>query len=210
MNKAAIYVLVLAGSAAAGFGISHAIKTEAPQPEIAEPTPLIEQAAGEAANAQTPPTDLPSIYFASMDGDKKSINEWEGQFRLVNFWATWCAPCRREIPLLKSLQQEQSVEGLQVVGIAFDEMDAVVTYHDEIEFNYPVLVGEDAAIALADQYQLELMALPFTLIIGRGGELLNAHVGEIDEQEAAHIIDVLQRLDQQQITLPEAKQQLTL
>ncbi|MEO1327644.1 MAG: TlpA disulfide reductase family protein [Pseudomonadota bacterium] len=210
MKHAPIYLAVIAISAIGGYFAGTSLRANTDAPTISQPGAITRAAAVAAAAATDADPNAPDITMPALGGGELSLSEWDGQLRLINFWATWCAPCRREIPLLKSIQEDQPVSDLQVVGVALDEMDAVTEYDGEINFNYPILVGDEGALAIADQYQLELMALPFTLIVWRDGTLLNAHIGDVDEEEAAHIIDVLQRLDQQQITISEAKEQLSL
>ena len=210
MKNAPIYLAVIAISSLGGYLAGTSLRANSETPEIAQAGAVSGAAAAAAAAATDADPSAPNIKMPALGGGNSSIDDWDGQIRLINFWATWCAPCRREIPLLTALQTDQAVPGLQVIGVALDEMDAVAEYNAEIEFNYPVLVGDVGALEIANQYRLELMALPFTLIIARDGALLNAHVGEIDEDEAAHIVGVLQKLDQQQITPAEAKEQLVL
>ncbi|MEM6817510.1 MAG: TlpA disulfide reductase family protein [Pseudomonadota bacterium] len=210
MKHAPIYLAVIAISSLGGYLAGTSLRANSETPEIAQAGAVSSAAAAAAAAATDADPSAPDIKMPALGGGNSGIDDWDGQIRLINFWATWCAPCRREIPLLKALQTDQAVPGLQVIGVALDEMDAVAEYNAEIEFNYPVLVGDVGALEIANQYRLELMALPFTLVIARDGTLLNAHVGEIDEDEAAHIVGVLQKLDQQQITSAEAKEQLVL
>lgn len=205
-GKIILYTIVLTAAAALGFLASYQL---AGAPEtIARPQALSERAAAAAEAAAASASGAPDFNMPDLAGGERRLSDWHGQPRLVNFWATWCAPCRREIPLLKTLQREQSVAGLQVIGIAFDDMDAVRDYAAEAAFNYPVLVGEAGAMAAAEAFGLDLMALPFTLIVSADGQLINAHVGEIDAEEAAVIIGVLGELESGAITLKQAQEKL--
>ena len=206
--KIILYVVVLTTAAGLGFLTSYHL-AGAPDPEtIARPGAIETQARAAAAQAAADIDQQAELRLPNLAGGDNSLTDWQGKTRLINFWATWCAPCRREIPLLKTLQAEQPVADLQVLGIAFDELDAVRAYADEAEFNYPILVGEEAALQAAESYGLDLMALPFTLIVAPDGTLLNAHVGEIDETEAAAIIEVLQALGAGEITVEAAREKL--
>ncbi len=80
-----------------------------------------------------------------LDGKKHSLEEWRGKVIVLNFWATWCPPCREEIPLLIALQKERAAEGLQVVSVAIDNKTAVMLYRQSAGINYPVLMGGDEA-----------------------------------------------------------------
>jgi thiol-disulfide isomerase/thioredoxin len=133
--------------------------------------------------------------LADMEGRTRDFSEWDGSHRILNFWATWCAPCRREIPLLKAFQDEHAANGLQVIGIAVDFPEPVVEYAKAAEFNYPILVGEQDAMAVAETSGVEFIGLPFTMFVARDGELIGTHMGEIHAEQLDRVADVLADLD---------------
>jgi thiol-disulfide isomerase/thioredoxin len=136
----------------------------------------------------------PAFELPDLDGQPRQIDEWAGKHLLLNFWATWCAPCRREIPLLKAFQDEQG-DRYQVIGIAVDFVEPVQAYAEETGFNYPVLVGQEDAMAVAETSGIEFIGMPFTMIVTADGELLNAHIGEIHREDLDHMVDVITRLE---------------
>ena len=148
---------------------------------------------------------FPSFQLADLDGKQRDFSEWAGKHRLVNFWATWCAPCRREIPLLKTFQDEYGENGFHVIGIAVDFADQVANYAETAEFNYPILVGQDDAMAVAESSGIDFIGLPFTMIVASDGELLNSHIGEIVEADLEHIVRVLTMLDNGEIDRESAR-----
>jgi thiol-disulfide isomerase/thioredoxin len=156
------------------------------------------------------PTDVVDVAFsmADMDGTVRSSTEWDGKARLINFWATWCAPCRREIPLLKKIQEEHGANNLQVIGIAVDFPDEVNTYAEEAQFNYPILVGQEEAVAIAEKSGIEFIGLPFTMIVAPSGELIKAHVGEIFEPQIEQILAVFSDLESGKIDAASARETL--
>jgi thiol-disulfide isomerase/thioredoxin len=128
---------------------------------------------------------LPAFTLADLDGAPVSIETLAERPLVINFWATWCAPCLREIPLLKQLQTDHP--DLRVVGIAVDRPDAVRAFAEEMQFNYPVLVGQADAMDAATRLGIEVFVLPSTVFTAAGGATLGIHVGEI---HAEHLEDL--------------------
>jgi thiol-disulfide isomerase/thioredoxin len=150
----------------------------------------------------------PSFKLPDIEGTERDFSEWGGKHRLLNFWATWCAPCRREIPLLKAFQDEYGDNGFQVIGIAVDFPEQVSAYAETAEFNYPVLVGQEDAMAIAESSGVEFIGMPFTMIVAADGELLNTHVGEILDADLEHIVKVMTMLDNGEIDKDSARKGL--
>ncbi|NQV86557.1 MAG: TlpA family protein disulfide reductase [Woeseiaceae bacterium] len=150
----------------------------------------------------------PSFSLPDVSGTEHDFSEWAGKNRILNFWATWCAPCRREIPLLKAFQDEQGNNGFQVIGIAVDFPEPVARYAEAVEFNYPILVGEQDAMALAESSGVEFVGLPFTMFVASDGELLGAYIGELHQSHLDTIVEVMTRLDRAEISKEEARSTL--
>lgn len=146
-----------------------------------------------------PPTQLvetlPQFQLADRAGQLRSLADWPGQALIVNFWATWCAPCRREIPLLQQLQRDHAAEGFQVIGVAVDFRDKVLAYADEMQIDYPLLIGEQEALDAAAAFGVATVGLPFTVFSDRKGRVVTAHLGELTAAEADLILDAVRRVD---------------
>jgi thiol-disulfide isomerase/thioredoxin len=155
-------VLVAAAAAAAGFGY-HLWKS-APQ-----------QAAAEASAAMMA-TAMPDL-----EGTSQALGQWRGKVLVVNFWATWCAPCREEIPIFVRLQNRYRDRGLQFVGIALDQPEKVRPYAAELGMNFPVLIGGAGALDLARQLGNRAGVLPYTVIIDRAGNIVHTEAGAAKE-----------------------------
>jgi thiol-disulfide isomerase/thioredoxin len=147
------------------------------------------------ASPATPlPAKLPPITLKDLKGTPRSLEEWRGRTLLINFWATWCAPCRKEMPLLEALQQSADPAELQVIGIAIDRLDPVLRFVGEAGVSYPILAGEADATAAAEQFGDAFRALPFSVVVAPDGTILAAHTGELDQAALEQIAAVARQL----------------
>ncbi len=152
----------------------------------------------------------PSFTLPDMEGADRDFAEWDGTHRLINFWATWCAPCRREIPLLKDFQDEHGENGFQVLGIAVDFPEEVTRYAESAEFNYPILIGQQDAMAVAESSGIEFIGMPFTMFVARDGEYVGAYIGELHQSHLDDVVSILERLDSGEINKDEARGEFEL
>lgn len=130
----------------------------------------------------------PDFTLPDLTGEPRAVKEWDGKVIAVNFWATWCPPCKREIPGFNALQAEMGAAGLQFVGIAIDDHKSVVDYTKDTAIDYPVLVSEEDGIAVARQYGNMTGILPYTVIIDRQGRVAYTRYGELNEATARQVI----------------------
>jgi thiol-disulfide isomerase/thioredoxin len=134
---------------------------------------------------------LMGISLPDIDGKPQALAQWQGKVVVVNFWATWCAPCREEMPMFVKMQAEKGPKGLQFVGIAVDQVDKVRQFADEIGMNYPALIGGYGAMELSKTMGNGLMALPFTVIVDRQGKVAHTQLGPIKEDQLTKIVEQL-------------------
>ncbi len=120
---------------------------------------------------------LPDISLPDIDGKTQSLRQWQGQKLLINFWATWCTPCRKEMPDLVSLQSELKEKGLQVIGIALDDADSVKTYLKQNPVNYPILLAPEVGNLLSAELGNRMGVVPFSVFVGHDGLVEFSHVG---------------------------------
>jgi thiol-disulfide isomerase/thioredoxin len=151
------------------------------------------------------PEHLPEFSLGGRTGEPVSITTWRGKSLIINFWATWCAPCRHEMPLLQSIRREWRDRNMEVVGIAVDYRDKVVAYADELKIAYPLLIGEDDALDVARAFGVDSPAFPFTVFTDQRGEVVALFVGELHKAQADLILSVVQSLNQNRVQLPEAR-----
>jgi thiol-disulfide isomerase/thioredoxin len=202
-------VAAVAGFAIYRYGIeprlAPAAQQQMPPAGEAVPAPPASQADGSQADespGQVPAT-LPDFTLADLDGKPRSILGWPGKSMVVNFWATWCAPCRREIPLLLELKKQHGGEGFQVVGVAVDFRDDVVKYVKEIGIDYPVLVGEQDGIEAVNKFGQGSIGFPFTVFTDNKQRVVLFHLGEIHKVELDVLLDAVRRVNAGELT-PDA------
>lgn len=162
------------------------------------------------ADAQSPAPvladALPAIMLNDLAGTPTSLDSFSDGARLVNFWATWCAPCLREIPLLKTFHDEQ--ESIDVVGIAVDDLEPVLEYADEMQFNYPVLIGVAEGFEAMAVFRNEAQVMPFSALTAPGGAVLGVHYGELHAEDLAHFSATIEALENGSISVEQAREQI--
>jgi len=129
--------------------------------------------------------------FADLQGKTQGLDQWRGRVLVINFWATWCTPCREEIPGFVNLQGRYGARGLQFVGIAIDQPDKVAAFAREFGINYPLLMGGSDALELLRQAGNKAGVLPYTLVIDRNGKLVNRQPGGLKEARLEGLIQPL-------------------
>ena len=179
--------LVAAIAGAAGYWWI-AARGARPPADVAGIAQVTTPASPDIASTQLAET-VPTFQLVDRAGQPRSLQDWPGKALIVNFWATWCAPCRREIPLLQRIARERAPAGFEVVGIAVDYRDKVLAYADEMQIDYPLLIGEQDALDAAAAFGVEAIGFPFTIFSDRQGRIVYAQMGELHEAEADLILD---------------------
>jgi len=169
-KQIALYIVVAAVALAAGFlgrsvfvgGNGNALTAEAAQK-------------GAAAIFATSLPDL--------ENKPQAMSQWRGKVLVVNFWATWCAPCRKEIPEFVQMQKTLGGQGLLFVGIALDQPVKVAAFAKEMGINYPVLVGGWETLELAKGLGNAQSVLPFTVVFDKSGNISATHLGGLNQTQ---------------------------
>ena len=159
------------------------------------------------AHAELPgkiPAEVPDLKLADLAGQPHALRDGSGRPHLYNFWATWCEPCRREIPLLNALQRRYRGDQLQVVGIAIDFRDAVKQFLRATPLEYALLVGEEDGYEAAQKFGMG-MALPFSVFSDAQDRIVAVKVGELHREEADSILGQIRELQGGRITLQQAR-----
>lgn len=129
--------------------------------------------------------------FLDTAGKPRRLREWQGRVIACNFWATWCAPCREEIPLLNAAQQKYSSKSLQIVGIGIDPVEKIVEFSKQVRIAYPVLVAQAEAIDTMKELGNTVGGLPFTAILDRSGGLAATKLGAYKAGELDKVLEPL-------------------
>ncbi len=158
----------------------------------------------ESTPAKVIPEVLPDFTLATLEGPPRSLSSFDHPSLIVNFWATWCAPCRREIPLLRQLRTERGARGVEVVGVAVDFREDVLKYTKDIGLDYPLLIGEEDGVAAADLFGIST-AFPFTIFADAQRRIVAVKIGELHADEAAFILDHVEKLNSGSLTIEAAR-----
>jgi thiol-disulfide isomerase/thioredoxin len=150
-----------------------------------------DEAAAAAGSKNRVPDTLPDITLANLAGKPTRLASFGGRPLMINFWATWCAPCRREIPLLNKLRSQRKARNAEIVGVAVDFREDVLKYVQTTPINYPLLMGEEDGLAAAEAFGMG-MAFPFSVFVDHENRILTIKVGELHEDEANFAFDRLQ------------------
>ena len=135
--------------------------------------------------------DLYSIPLFDLDEHQTTIGDWEGNIVIVNFWAPWCAPCRREVPALIQTHREYAKQGVRVLGIALDSEPQVSRFAAEYKINYPLFLGGNRNAMYNAAFGNPSGSLPFTAILDRKQRIVFQHNGELSAEQLQKQIDSL-------------------
>ena len=164
MRSTGVLVLAVATLAAgAGFFAYRATPSDRPDAEAA--------------------AELMRLRLPDTSGNEQSLAQWRNKVLIVNFWATWCEPCREEVPVLLRAQAKYAANGVQVVGISVDSVDKVRQFAIEYRIGYPLVVGSMDIIDLTRRLGNKAAGLPYTVVLDRSGRVVKTHLGGISEAE---------------------------
>jgi thiol-disulfide isomerase/thioredoxin len=201
-------VLLILAAGGAGFLAYRARHVDAPSLTAAPPAPAVQPDSSpppEGAPARKSiPATLPDISLADMNGKSTKLASFGGRPLMVNFWATWCAPCRREIPLLNKIRMERKAQNAEIVGIAVDFKEDVTKFLTKTPLSYPLLIGEEDGLAAAEAFGMG-MAFPFSVFVDSHNRILTIKIGELHEDEANFAFDRLHDIDKGALTLEAAQ-----
>ena len=213
--RAVWIVPAVAAAAVVGFLAQRWMAAPAGDAGVASTAAPVDSASGPvdglAEEAEKPPlvipATLPTFSLADREGRQRTLQDWAGQPLMVNYWATWCGPCRREIPLLNELRAEGRPKNLEIIGIAVDFRDDVLAYAAETPISYPLLIGEDDGLKAVESMGMQ-PAFPFTVFADSKQRIVTVKVGELHRDEAELILARLADIDAGTLPLEQARGQI--
>ena len=128
-------------------------------------------------------TPLLRAPLADLSGKPRTLGEWQGRILVVNFWATWCPPCREEIPALVRARDKMLASGVEFIGIAIDNVAKVVEFARNVHISYPLLIADASGLDLVRKLGNPSGGLPFTVVLDRKGGIAHRNLGAITEQK---------------------------
>jgi len=134
----------------------------------------------------TQSSPAPDFSLVALDGKTMRLSDFRGKAVLLNFWATWCGPCKIEMPWLVDLQKQYGAQGLQIVGVAMDDAskEDIAKFASDMGVNYPILIGKEA---VGNDYG-GVPALPETFVIARDGKIVDKIIGIRGKAEFEDVI----------------------
>ncbi|MBM3345704.1 MAG: TlpA family protein disulfide reductase [Betaproteobacteria bacterium] len=163
-----LFGLAVITAAAGGFGVQQWLR-----------------ARGVGSKRATGMSTLLALNLPDATGKPQPVSQWRGRLLLINFWATWCAPCREEVPALIRSQQAYAAKNLQTVGISIDSADKVAEFAAKLKINYPLLIAGLESIDLVRELGNPAGALPYSVLISPDSEFLASHLGGMNDQTLA-------------------------
>jgi thiol-disulfide isomerase/thioredoxin len=131
---------------------------------------------------------LYGLTLPDLEMREHELSQWKNKTLLINYWATWCAPCREEIPALIRIQSQSSAKNVQIVGIALDSPDQARAFAKSLGINYPVFIANMSTLDLLHAQGDDIGALPFTIVLSPGGGSAQTHLGALTEPQMESLI----------------------
>ena len=166
MTESRRRALILAGGAVAAAAAGIAVNS------------LLRSPDGDATLA-----NLWALPLQDLEGRNQALTQWRGKVLVLNFWATWCEPCREEVPTLVEAQAQLAANGLQIVGIALDSAAKVSTFGKEFKVQYPLLIASLDAVEITRKLGNKAAGLPYTVVLDKAGRISKTHLGGISRAQ---------------------------
>lgn len=123
-----------------------------------------------------------NMQFKDMNGELQSLKKWQGKVIVLNFWATWCPPCREEMPELSEMQKQYLQKNVVIIGLSTEDFDTTKAFMQSISVSYPILAGDLEAMRLAESLGNNRGILPYTVILDEKGAVVKTFFGRVNQQ----------------------------
>lgn len=170
-------IIIIAGGA--GFGVQRYLQQDAQNLPALLPDSAKEFIIG---------SQRPAFELKDLEGKLRHIDEWNGKVLLVNFWATWCPPCKKEMPGFIELHEKYAEQGFEIIGIALDDIESVQDFADTLGVNYTIMPADYAGLELSRKYGNRIGALPYSVFISKTGIIKASHAGELSKKQVEQVI----------------------
>ena len=133
---------------------------------------------------------MPEFSLENINGEMISIEEYKGKKTLINFWATWCRPCRKEMPMLNGVYLSEDPSEFSVVGIAIDKPERVAQFVAELGIDFPIMIGQSDAYDIMKELGNEALTLPYTILIDNSGEVIWSKNTELKHSDMDEVLNI--------------------
>jgi thiol-disulfide isomerase/thioredoxin len=144
-----------------------------------------------ALQARSGAAALLAARYPDLEGRVHRLLDWRGKVLLCNFWATWCAPCREEVPILVAAKAQWAPYGFEVVGIGIDSADKMREFARTYKINYPVLVADATALDLVRKLGNPGGGLPYSVVLDGSGAVVRRHLGVFTAPDLRRLLESL-------------------
>lgn len=146
-----------------------------------------------ALQSRSGAAELLAARYPDLEGNPRRLLDWQGRVLLCNFWATWCAPCREEVPILVQAKQQWGTNGVEIVGIGIDSADKIREFSKSYKINYPVLIANATALQLLRRLGNRSGGLPYSVILDPSGGIVHRHLGPLTAADMRRLLASLLR-----------------
>ena len=133
---------------------------------------------------------MPEFSLENINGEMISIEEYKGKKTLINFWATWCRPCRKEMPMLNGVYLSEDPSEFSVVGVAIDKPEKVAQFVAELGIDFPIMIGQSDAYDIMKELGNEALTLPYTILIDDKDEVIWSKNTELKHSDMDEVLNI--------------------
>jgi len=144
-----------------------------------------------AADAPATTQALFAASFPDAKNKPQKLSQWRGKVIVLNFWASWCPPCREEMPAFDVLQTKYASKNVQFVGISAEDVNKLNQFSTEVKVSYPLLAGDFDAMSLAQYLGNDKSILPYTVVVDKSGKIVRIWFGIVDNSELEKTLALL-------------------